>query len=273
MVVEIETFFPKLRMAVTRARCARYTMGVEYRHYLISRPNSFRPNGRQLAALVESLAKDNWIAAPGSDALREMALLDGVAQEEADDGWARLWKRPDFESVPRSLTPKWFEGQTSIDLRLGFPVNHGDRIGLCYPLVNDAGPPEDPYYEIELRSSRDYVHHVSEEIEPALTICVCGEPLEYYPDYDVFYASRIKIQCPRCSAPFDPSSINVVVRDGWTGDKSLVKGGAIYRFAIVVDCGKCIPERRRVPIKANPRFVDLCQRVMGCAFYEIGDIY
>jgi hypothetical protein len=250
-------------------------MGVEYRHYLIPRPNSFRPNGRQLAVLVESLAKDNWIAAPGSDALRQMALLDEIAQDEADDGWARMWRRPGFASVPHSLTPEWFEAQTSCDLRLGFPVNHGDRIGLRYPLVNDAGPPEDPYYEIELHSSHDYVHHVSELIEPAPTVCACGEPLEYYPDldHDVFYASRIKMQCPRCSAPFDPSSINVVVRDGWTGDKSLVRGGTIYRFAVVIDCGKCIPERKCIPIKANPRLVDLCQRVTGHRFYEIGDIY
>jgi hypothetical protein len=247
-------------------------MGVEYCHYLIPRPNSFRPNGRQMAVLVESLAKDNWIAAPDSDALRQMALLDGMPYEEGADSWAHIRLSPGFTSVPRSLTPEWFQIQTAGDLRLGFPVNHGDQIGLRYPLINDAGPPDDPYYEIELHLSRDYVHHVSELIEPAPTVCACGEPLAYEVDHDVFYAARIRMQCPRCSATFDPSSIRVVVRDGWTADKSFVEGGTIYRFAVVIDCGKCIPERRHVPIRANPSLVDLCQRAVGHRFYEVGDI-
>ena len=72
---------------------------------------------------------------------------------------------------------------------------------------------------------------------------------------------------------FDPSLIQVVVRDAWTGKKSLVIGGAMYRFAVVIDCGKCIPERGPSAIKANPLFLKLCERVMGHEFYEVGDIY
>jgi hypothetical protein len=248
-------------------------MGVEYRHYLIPRPNSFQPSAAQLAALVESLANLNWIAVPGSDALRKMALIDEMSYEDAADGWAHIRLSPGFASVPRSLSPDWFQVETSGDLRLGFPVNHADRVGLHYPLINDSGPPDDPYYEIELHLSRDYVHHVSELIEPAPTVCACGEPLEYRAAHDVFYASRIRMQCTRCSTRFDPSSIQVVVRDGWTGDKSLVNGGTIYRFAVVIDCGKCIPQRRHAPISANPSLVDLCQRVLSHEFYEVGDIY
>jgi hypothetical protein len=250
-------------------------MGVEYCHYLVPRPNSFYPTSQQLAVLVESLASDNWIAAPGSEPLRKMATIDGMSYEDADEAWAHLQLRPGFASVPRSLTPAWFQERLGGDLKLGFPVEHADQIGLQYPLINDTGPPEDPYYEIQLHLSREYVQHVSELIEPSNCVCVCGESLEFDPDgyADIFYASRVWVRCPRCSTAFDPSSIAVVVRDGWTGEKTLVKGGTIYRFAIVVDCGKCIPKRVSAPIRANPSIVALCQRVVGQEFYEVGDIY
>src|SRR2546425_8952505 len=79
-----------------QVRFARYTMGVEYCHYLIPRPNSFRPSAEQLAGLVEAWAKDHWIAAPGADALKKMALIDEMPYEEAAEIWAHIRLSPGF---------------------------------------------------------------------------------------------------------------------------------------------------------------------------------
>jgi hypothetical protein len=158
--------------------------------------------------------------------------------------------------VPCFLSPSWFQEKLTADMRLQFPVQHCDQIGLTYPLVNDGPPPEDPYYEVEVHASRDYVYHMSELIQPADATCECGECLEYHQkEPEVFYAARIKTACPTCRKVFDPSSLPVTVRDGWTGENSIVLGGAIY------------------PITANKALVELCQEILGCELYEVGDIY
>jgi hypothetical protein len=67
--------------------------------------------------------------------------------------------------------------------------------------------------------------------------------------------------------------IPVEVRDGWTGITSVIPGGTIYRFAVVVDCKKCIPERIASPIKADPRLLDVCRQMFGIPFYEVGGLH
>jgi len=62
-------------------------MGIEYCHYLIPRPNNFRPSAQQLATLIESLIEDCWIAAPGSAALKKMAIIDAMSVEDAAEAW------------------------------------------------------------------------------------------------------------------------------------------------------------------------------------------
>lgn len=248
-------------------------MGVEYCHYLFPRPNSFRPSPAQLVGFVEALAADNWIAVPGSKAMKKMAAIDDMSDEDACSVWAQIWLSVGYGSVPYPLTTEWFEGRELLDTRLAISIEHGDQIGLRYPLINDWTPPEDPYYDIQLHLSLEYVQHVSELIHPINAICECGEDLEYYPEDDIFYASRIRNPCPQCARTFDPSAIEVVVRDGWTGEESQIRGGTIYRFAIAIDCHKCIPERKSVPIRANPALLELCERQFGQTFYEVADVY
>lgn len=247
-------------------------MGVEYRHYLIPRPNSFLPAPEQLTSLVESLIREKWIAVPGSDALQRMSAVNQKAGLRAIE-WALVRVPFNDSPAPYPLTADWFRGKMSGDLRLAFQVEHADQTDLQYPLVNDSVPPDDPYYEIELHLSNDFVHHTSELIDPHPTACVCGEELAFDVEVDVFYAERIRSSCPQCSRAFDPSRFDVRVRDGWSSQESVVKGGTTYRFAVVIDCGSCIPERKRTPHRAHPSLVHLCRKVMGCAFSEIGDIY
>ena len=127
-------------------------MGVEYCHYLIPRPNSFYPSAEQLTQFVESLANDKWIAVPASDALRQMAAIDGLSFADADGAWANIWLPRGWASVPYPLTSAWFHERQSDNLKLGFFVEHADAVDLRYPLVSDSGLPDDPYYEIQLQS-------------------------------------------------------------------------------------------------------------------------
>lgn len=256
-------------------------MGVEYCHYLIPRPNSFRPTAEQLLELIGEWEKDHWIAAPGTDAFKKLVAIESRLYESPQYNWAQL-RLPQQSrkirmpaAIPYPITVEWLKEQLTGESRFEFPVEHADQIGLQYPLENYSGIPDDPYYEIEIHLSHDYVHHSSECIEPVPTRCRCGEELEYYPDddADVFFASRIRTQCPKCSRAFDPSKCFVSCRDGFTGDWSELQGGAAYRFAIVIDCGKCFPRPFEPPLVVSPRLLDLCQRVLKTDFYQVGDFY
>ena len=107
-------------------------MGVEYCHYLIPRPNSFRPSADQLANFVETLANEKWIAVPGSEVFKKMAAIDGTSLADAEETWAQIWLPSGFAaaSVPYPLTSQWFQTRFGEDLRLGFPVEHADAIGV-----------------------------------------------------------------------------------------------------------------------------------------------
>ena len=249
-------------------------MGVEYCHYLIPRPNNFVPTAEQLSDLAIAFATDDWIACPGSDAIRKTASIDSMAYADAESTYAKVKRQRGFEAVPFPLTADWFKKQSASDLHLTFPVEHGDQVGLHFPLIADGGIPADPYYGIQLHlSSSDFIHHSSEVIEPIDATCNCGEKLEYDLEDEVFYSARIRERCYRCGQIFDPATMDVTVRDGWNGSKSIVRGGAIYRFAVVIDCGKCIPPRKSRLIRANPNLLSLCEHQLGTAFYEVGDVY
>ncbi len=150
--------------------------------------------------------------------------------------------------------------------------------GLRYPLSENQWDPSETYYDIELHFSPDYVYHVSEIIDPFAKppICEqCGEALEYWPPDaigagGIFYSSRLHLRCPRCDTPFHVAKLPAVVRDGRTGHEDMVNGGACYRFAIVVDCGKCIPANE---VKIAPALKTLCKTTLGGDFYELGDYY
>ena len=256
-------------------------MGVEYRHYLIPRPNSFRPDAEQLTALITRLAADRWIAPPASEAFEKLVAIERTLYGKVEYSWARKRLRDSgatirgFEPISDPITPNGVQQHLAGESRVEFPLLHADRIGVQYPLVCDSGIPDDAYYEIEIHLSEDYVHQCSECIDPVPTKCQCGEDLQYWPadDEDVFYAARIRTRCPKCSRAFDPARFSVSFRDGFTGNESAIKGGAAYRFALVIDCGKCIPHPKKPPLKANPRLIELCQTVLRIEFYQVGDFY
>ena len=62
------------------------------------------------------------------------------------------------------------------------------------------------------------------------------------------------------------------MRDGFTNAKTTIDGGILYRFGIVVDCGKCFPRARPSPW-FRPELVRVCEHILGCAFVEAGVFY
>ena len=88
----------------------------------------------------------------------------------------------------------------------------------------------------------------------------------------VFVDRRISSACPSCGKPFRPQDLVARVRDLRTGVPRDRRGGATYRFAVVVDCGKRFA-REGWPIRASKEFLILVQKTLAQRFYQVGDIY
>jgi hypothetical protein len=210
---------------------------------------------------IDALARDNWIATPDTPG--------------TDASIYRRLPGPETASILFPITAEWLSQVSGEELLLGFAIEHADKAGLTYPLVNIGAAPEEPYYDIQIHLTDDYVCHESECISPMVTLwadvrCRCREELAYYPDDHVFYSPRIHYACPNCGLELDASTIPIEVRDGWTAERSLIPGGAICRFAVMIDCGNCVPEHGDEPFRAHPALIGLCERTFARPFYEIG---
>jgi hypothetical protein len=62
------------------------------------------------------------------------------------------------------------------------------------------------------------------------------------------------------------------VRDG-DDEPTLREGGVLYRFAVIVDCGKCFPRGAATTLHFHPELRALCERVLGCGFVEAANFY
>jgi hypothetical protein len=262
-------------------------MGVEFKRYLIPSPNDFSPSVKQLFVLLERLAANRWITTPKSASFPRMKFglsrSNRLAQQSG--GYART--EEGYESLTFPLSEQFATARMAKDLILCWPVENLRDAGLCYPLTVCDHRPEDTYYDLQMHFCRDYVYHTSELIDPVaeqLACSKCRDDLSFWPEEspaphslaggkatDIFYSQRIRLICPHCGEKFDLSKLSATVRDGWTGNESRIHGGASYRFAILVDCGKCIPSKSG-RIAFHRDFVSVCQQGLGCGFYEVSDL-
>ena len=178
--------------------------------------------------------------------------------------------------LPALLDIAWLDSHLGQDFMLCWPVGSLARSRLQYPLRPlPEMDHEDLYYEVQIHVAVDYVYRMSELIAPFEdTRCSCGEELEFDAESGgrgLFYQSRIRSVCSACGQGFDPGTKVAEVADGRTGETRSVCGGATSRLAIVIDCGKAIPDS--AGIVASPDLVSLCQRVLGCSVDEIGEYY
>jgi hypothetical protein len=100
-------------------------------------------------------------------------------------------------------------------------------------------------------------------------VCQCGAALEY----DAGEVNpRVRSICPDCKSTFTPPSSAVSVRNGWTGDERHVRGGALARFAIAIECGKAIPPVADGGISAATPLLEVMRNHFGVEFDQIGDV-
>lgn len=261
--------------------------GLEYAHYLIPRANDFRPTLAQVASLTIAWLDAGYIPKAGSAALQRIDYTKSIWAEAAKaTGSALLKNRIDFKSAPVPLDAATQTELAARDYRLIWPIQTAWTAGLKYAL--DQMPTarrgtDGPGYNLEIHSLNDYVYVSSEliasfpNVDPAARPVPCkvsGTDIHYVSEpidrmFDQL-GSRIRHTCPTCSTIFKPQERRVSVRDGWTGERRDVAGGATYRFAIVIDCGTDIPEQRP---NAVAEFKAICEAAIGQPLYEIGNAY
>jgi len=252
-------------------------MGVEYRCFLIPRPNTFRPRPDVALALVDALRDDGWILGPDHAALAKLPFSQSRLYSPAKGcGYfaRRVGAREPFVEPLSDL----FDNFAERDLMVVWPVESFGTSGLRYPLK--PLPYDDPvnaggcYYDVQLHFGRDFIYHMSEVIDPfdPLPTCPCGQILECKPESndDPFYSARLAARCPRCRTAFDPTQLVATGRDGWTGDAMRVHGGATYRFAVVIDCGKFFSRQQH---HFHPRLKSLVERTLEVETYEVAEFY
>jgi hypothetical protein len=68
--------------------------------------------------------------------------------------------------------------------------------------------------------------------------------------------------------PSTPPHLLATGWDGWTGAAQPIPRGATYRFALVIDCGKCFGRRR---LRMHRRLKALVERTLDTQTYEVPD--
>lgn len=275
-------------------------MGVEYTHYIIPEDNTYRPGPEVLTGLIDALLDGGFVFRSGKDTNPQVRC--GLEHVPGGEDWGHCGVRFGDNTYSSFNCPCSADELAALgeqDFILAWSVDSSDESGLTYPL---CPYPEfgDASYEIEVHVATDFVYHLSELIHPFDEVaCPCGRDLRYSeweessepqliesdptrgsyiytlddePRTLPLYAdSRIFRLCPTCGRPFRPQDLVARVKDARTGVVRERAGGATYRFAVVVDCGKCF-SRAAWPIRASAEFMDMVSKAFGQKFYEIGDI-
>ena len=263
-------------------------MGTEYRRWLIPKGNVFCPSGAGIAKLVDKLRKEKWIVDPASASFQKLRFesaplaaktggfskraIDVSEPRNASAGWA---------PTPYPLAAEWIDHPDRADLVLRWPVRPKDGwqwgpASLHHPLTGMEDAPLPHSYVLEIHRGEDFIYPLSECIDPIDTECACGEDLAFEWDESEIQspfggASGIFTECSECSRTFDPAHAFADVTCPFTHKTTSVRGGAAYRFALVVDCGESFAKGGASPA-FHPDLKALCEAEFGRDFYEIGAV-
>ncbi|HEY3815861.1 MAG TPA: hypothetical protein VGL81_01760 [Polyangiaceae bacterium] len=239
-------------------------MGVGYERFLVAKGNAFSPSAAAVAKLVERLRKEKWIPAGGQ-------AVTTVENTFGDDARAKL--AASASPLPVSLTTDWLDDPDREELRMVWKVDAAGSASLKYPFTRR--PDGAVSYAFELHRAHDYVYPVGETLEAIPTVCVCGEDLGFHWDEDevvpAFGASSgIFAECEACSRTFDPTKGAAVLANPFDGTKTSTRGGAAYRFALKVDCGKCYVADAGLAFA--PELVSLVEDEFGRDFFQLATL-
>ena len=229
-------------------------MAARYQRWLIAKGNVFSPGGSAVSKLVERLRKESWIPASAEGTL--FTTVEVAKRGEAE------------EPLPAEPTGSWLDEGDREEARLVWKIEGGDA---SYPL--SRAPDGTPRWTFEIHRAPEYVYPTAKTIEVISTECDCGEDLAFAWDEDevvpAFRASTgIFAECEECSRTFDPAQDTATIANAFDGSEEDVRGGAAYRFAVVVDCGESYVKDPKLAFA--PALVALLEEEFGRSFYEVG---
>jgi len=239
----------------------------DYRRYLIPGGNVLSPGGEALVKLVERLRADKWIP---SDRAAGSAVRT-IDNEHGDD--AAKKRAAQTEPLPDPLTKEWLDAPAREELRLVWRVGPSSS-DTKYPLTHrpeGAAP-----YTLELHRCPEFVYPVAKTIGALPSVCRCGEDLSFSWDEDeivpAFVSSTgIFTECEECSRTFDPAKATAVIESPFGGPSQELRGGAAYRFALVVDCGGAFVKDPSIGFV--PELTALMGEIFGRTFNEVGAVF
>jgi hypothetical protein len=261
-------------------------MGVEYARWLVAKGSYFMPEAPSIVKFVEALRAERWIVDPATPELGKLRF-EGLRAEhaKATGGYAVRTVENTFgddlrnklaastEATPVALSKEWLDDPEREELRLVWPVV-GGASSLRYPLSLEPG--SNTSYTLEVHRALEYVHPVAENLESIATLCACGEDLAFeWDDEELVPAfadsTGIFAECEECSRTFDPTKGTALLANPFDQTGEEVRGGAAYRFALKIDCGKSFVADPRLTFA--PELVALVEKQFGRSFHEFGALY
>jgi hypothetical protein len=246
-------------------------MGAYYSHYVIPRDNTLRPTPDQIIALIEAWQKGGYILEKESPPVYKL------------DAWYGEFRKSPLkvaaQSKPFSFPP---EGDSRSALSepgalIQWRMNDYISLGTVYPLDTLPDPGWRPSYGLEIHLCDDFTNKDTDayggSCRQISTHCTCGHDLLYETTGIRFEEHRVRRTCPKCGKLFRPQDQIAEIAIGATGGKYEERGGLCYRFAIVVDCGKempqCEDEGGLRDAKAQVGFMETCRSALGIELYEV----
>jgi hypothetical protein len=236
-------------------------MSGSYQRWLIAKGNVLSPGPAAIVKLVERLRKEKWIPASGGHAVRTVDKADAAKATE---------------KLPTDITADWIAGAPEREeMRMVWTVEGDAAKDLEYPL--SMKPEGKVAYSIEIHRAPEFVYPVADNIEMIDTTCNCDEDLTFDWDEDEVvpaFKSCVGIfaECEECSRTFDPAKESATITNAFDeDDDEEVFGGAAYRFALKVDCGKSFVEDAKLAFAAD--LVKLFEEEFGRASLQFGAKY
>jgi hypothetical protein len=226
-------------------------MGVEYVHWLIPTRPLQRPSAERVLAFLRAMHEDGWIA--GSPRERRSAPTYASAG--------------DAGRLPAKPTVAWLRDRRA-KLSIRWSLTETSR----YPLTRLPYLREGMYWDLELHWTRYYLPTPVEDLWRARSIKTdCGEKLLRGDPLarQIPFSEWMLTKCPSCKNAIDAMDGECRYDNPWTGASRLVAGMGLHRFALRIDCGKCVPETTEGrPVLVHPDLVHLAERHLACAFHD-----
>ncbi len=249
-------------------------MGVESKFYILPDTSGYRPDPARVCQLVKVLRAAGFLCDPRSPTFMASAHMAGPLSSQADyEGF--IWKvipGPDKHAGSLNALELLLTALQEADVLVTWPNTDLNLSRLKYPLTVVPGP-EGVYYDIEMQLAAQTVYHTSEIIEPFEKIpSRCGRDIQQIdgPGDSPLYDSRLPNHCPSCGELMNYATLPMILRDGFTGAASKAVGGAAYRFAVVVDCGKYWPDS---PAEVTAEFLAVVEDTLHVRTRVFRDFY